>query len=300
MSAGARGGIHSMTGYGRAVKRTAAETVTAELRSTNHRYLEIDQRLPNGLAMLQARIAERIRGRVRRGRIEANVTIHAHRAHERRVVFDDRLLREYHDALVSLKGRFGFKEPVTLGHLLGLPQAMTVSEERVPLERLWEPVQQALDAALADLLQSRQREGAKLTADLRAQLRAIQQHIKAIQRRLPKALAEQRKRLRQRLEELLGHRGAVSGSQLEQAVALLKDADVHEELVRLDSHLAHMQQALVPTSAGIGKRMDFIAQELMRETNTIGSKVNDPVAIQHVVAIKGCIERIREQVQNLE
>ena len=300
MRATEQGGIHSMTGYGRSVKRTPGGTITAELRSINHRYLEIDQRLPNGLTMLQGRVAELLRGRIRRGRVEVNLTWQSHRPNDRHVVFDGRLLQDYYEALVSLKGRFGFKGPVTLDHLLALPQAMAITEERAPLDRLWDPMRHALEAALAELIHSRQREGMKLTADLRAQFHAIRQHSRTIQRRLPKALAEQRKRLRQRLKELFGGSEAMSASQLEQAVALLKDIDVHEELVRLESHLTYMQQALAPTKSGIGKRLDFIAQELMRETNTLGSKVNDPVAIQHVVDMKGCIERIREQVQNLE
>ena len=288
-----------MTGYGRATRQTAIGSVTVELRSTNHRYLEIDQRLPNGLTAFQGRLAELMRAALRRGRVEAQVVIQADRVNQHRVRFDEPLLRRYHDALVELKRRFGLQGHVTLDHLVALPQALTITEERVPIERLWEPIRTTVRAAVQELVRSRQREGAKLVADLRSQLKSIEQHVAAVKRRLPKAMEEQRRYLRKRLQELLGPEAVGSASQLEQAAALAREADIHEELVRLDSHLAYVRQTLA-TEQLVGKRLDFIAQELMRETNTMGSKVNDAEAAQHIVEAKGCVEKIREQVQNLE
>ena len=291
--------VHSMTGYGRATRHTPTGRVSVELRSTNHRYLEIDQRLPNSLTALQGRLADLLRGCVRRGRVEMVVTVQADRADRRAVVFDEPLLARYHSALVDLKARFGLKGPVTLEQLLALPQAVSIVEERVPAEHLWDTVRQAADAAVRELIRARQREGARLSTDLRRQLQAIERHLQAVKRRLPKAFEQQRRRLRERLRELLGPTASGSTAQLEQAAALAKDADVNEELVRLDSHLTYMRQAL---SGGqpVGKRLDFVAQELMREANTMGAKVNDAIAAHHVVEVKSCIEKIREQVQNLE
>ena len=291
--------VQSMTGYGRAAKPVPSGTVSVELRSTNHRYLEVDSRLPNGLTALQGRLAELIRGRLRRGRIEASVSVQLDRGDARRVVFDEELLRRYHAALVDVKGRFGLKGELTLDQLLALPQAVTVSEERVPAEQLQGPILAAAGAAIEELVRARRREGAKLVRDIRKQLQTIEQQARLVKRRMPKAFEEQRKRLRQRLKELLGAGSGCSPSQLEQAAALAKEADINEELVRLESHLGYVRQALAKGQL-VGKRLDFIAQELMRETNTMGAKVNDPGAAQHVVEIKGCIEKIREQVQNLE
>ncbi len=299
MDAERQSAIHSMTGYGRATRQTTVGSVTVELRSTNHRYLEVDSRLPNGLTALQGRLTELIRRRVRRGRIEAAVTIHAKQQDRRRVAFDEPLLARYHQALVELKGRFGLKGALTLDHLLALPQAITIAEDRLPTERLWEPIRRTAQAAIEDLVHARRREGAKLVEDLRRQIQAIERHLRAIKARLPKALKHQQQRLRQQLLALLGSKAAGSAAALEQAVALVKDVDIHEELVRLESHLAYMRQTLAGTQL-VGKRLDFIAQELMREANTTGAKVDDPGAAQHVVEIKGCIEKIREQVQNLE
>lgn len=292
-------GIHSMTGYGRASARTPAGTISVELRSTNHRYLEIEPHVPNHLTALQSRLIELIRGHVRRGRVETFVAVQVQAADQRRVAFDEPLLQRYHEALVSLKARFGLKGPVMLEHLLGLPQALTIVEERAPSEQVWEAIRHTAQAAVRELVRSRRREGAKLLTDLRQQLRSIERHVRTIKRRLPAALAEQQRRLRGRLRELLGSNGAGSASQLEQAAALVKEADVHEELVRMESHLAYMRSTLASHQL-VGKRLDFIAQELIREVNTLGAKVNDPEAVQRVVDIKGCIEKIREQVQNLE
>ncbi|PIQ84823.1 MAG: YicC family protein [Candidatus Omnitrophica bacterium CG11_big_fil_rev_8_21_14_0_20_63_9] len=293
------GAVQSMTGFGRAGRRTPLGSVTVELRSTNHRYLEIDQRLPNGLNGLQERFGELIRGGIRRGRVETHVMLQPASRDQRRVTFDEPLLERYYDTLMTLKARFGVKGAVTLEHLLAFPQAVTVIEERVAPERVWEVLRPVVQAAVQELILARRREGAKLTADLRRQLQTIERRARAIQRRLPVALREQRRRLKKRLQELLGSSAASSAAQLEQAAALVRDVDVHEELVRLESHLGYMRQTLTEGSL-VGKRLDFIAQELMRETNTLGAKVNDPQATQHVVDIKGCIEKIREQVQNLE
>jgi len=291
--------IQSMTGYGRASRRTSAGRLSVELRSSNHRYLEIEQRLPATLSPLQGRLAGCVRDHLRRGRVELVVALHTDADERWGVELNEPLLERYYRALRALKARFGLKGQVTLDHLLGLPQALTVSEKRAPPERFWEPTRHTVEAALRELVHARIREGAKLVADLRRQLGAIERHVRAVKHRLPKALAQQRSRLRQRLAELLGPDSAVSPSHLEQAAALAKEADIHEELVRLESHLAYVRQTLAGGEA-VGKRLDFIAQELMRETNTMGAKVNDAQAAQHVVDIKGCVEKIREQVQNLE
>ena len=256
-------GIQSMTGYGRATTRTPVGSVTVELRSTNHRYLEVDQRLPNGLTALQGRLVELIRDHVRRGRVEALVFIQSHQADQRRVTFDEQLLQRYHSALIALKDRFGLKGQVTLDHLLALPHAVTIAEERLPTERFWEAIRHTVEAAVKELVRARRREGARLVNDLRKQIQAIDQHLREVKRRLPKATEQQRAQLRARLKDLLGSEAAGSMSHLEGAVALVKDVDVHEELVRLDSHLVHMRQRLMG-SQSVGKQLDFIAQDLMR------------------------------------
>jgi len=299
MSQGARASAHSMTGYGRAITQGALGRVTVEMRSTNHRYLEIDQRLPSGLTALQGQLTELVRRHIRRGRVELVVTVQSDQLHQRRLVVNEPLLRRYHEALLELKGRFGLRGGVELEHLLALPQAITMVEDRAPSDMFADLIRRTADGAVKDLVRTRRREGRKLTADLRQQIRDIERLLRRIAARVPRALAEQRRHVRTRLRELLGTRTKSAIAQVDEVVSLLKEVDVHEELVRLGSHLAHMRQALAGSRL-VGKQLDFIAQELMRETNTLGAKLNDAGAARHVVAVKGAIEKIREQVQNLE
>ena len=291
--------IQSMTGYGRATRRIGRASILVEVRSTNHRYLEIDQRLPNGYLAIQGRVAEMSRRYVRRGKIDLAINLQSLDRHKaRRVVFDEVLLQGYYEALRKLKMRFRLKGDLTLEHLLALPQAVSIAEEPEPVERLENPILETAQAALKGLVQSRRREGEKLLADLRGQLVAIERLMRTVKTRLPKALEQQRQALREKIQSLLGFDGAGS-SRIEEAVALVKEVDVHEELVRLASHLSHLRQTLAHGPL-IGKRLDFIAQELMREVNTIGAKGNDPQAARLIVEMKGHIEKIREQAQNLE
>lgn len=291
--------VQSMTGYGRATAQHREGRITVELRSTNHRYLELEPRLPGAAASLQSRLAEVIRGAVRRGRIEISVAIQVASRDRRRVTLDEPLLRRYHAQLRELKRRFKLAGDVTLDHLLALPHAVAVSEERPDQAWIAGPLLEAAREALRALVHARRREGAKLAVDLRRQLQALERHLRMVKAQRPKALERQRQALRQRLRELLGPDASRSAAQLEAAVALVKGPDIHEEIVRLGSHLSHMRQMLASASP-VGKQLDFIAQELMRETNTMGAKVDDAAAVHHVVDMKSCIEKIREQVQNLE
>lgn len=298
MSGSVAAGIQSMTGFGRSSHRGRDGSVSVEVRSTNHRYLEIEPRGPAAAAAFQGRLTQLIRAHVRRGRVELSVGVQSDPRDRRRIQIDEPLLGRYHAALQSLQRRFRLSGAVTLEQLLSLPHAVRVTEEQPETDQLWPALELAARQALQALVRSRRQEGAKLAADVRRQLMEMARHLRAIRARRPKAVAEQRKALRRRLLELLGSDGG-SASRLEEAVALVREPDIHEELVRLDSHMAHVRQAL---AAGrlVGKQLDFIAQELMRETNTMGAKVNDSLAARHVIDMKGCIEKIREQVQNLE
>ena len=298
MAKATRSKIQSMTGYGRASARLREGALNVELRSINHRYLEIDQRLPNGYLAIQGRLAALIRSHVRRGRIDLVVNLQTLKQDRRRVVFDEALLENYHKALCQLKNRFGLKGELTLEQLLALPQVMSVTEDRqLPAQQV-ESLFKTVQTALKQLVHTRLREGEKLIVDLRRQILAIERLARLVRARLPKALEQQRSSLREKIQGLLGSGGA-GGARLEEAVALVKEADIHEELVRLESHVSHIRQTF---SQGplVGKQLDFIGQELMRETNTMGAKVNDPEAVRYIVEMKSHVERIREQAQNLE
>jgi uncharacterized protein (TIGR00255 family) len=203
------------------------------------------------------------------------------------------------ELLLSLKSRFATKGPITLEQLLMLPNVVTVSEERMPTEQLQKPLLDAAEGALEALVRTRQREGRRLVQDLRSQAAGIERCVRAIQRRIPRSTKEQEKYLRQRLTQLLGNKTGVLRSQLQEAGTLVREVDVHEEIVRIGSHISHIRQVLANGGEG-GRQLDFIAQELTRETNTLGAKANDAEAARFVVEIKGRIEKLREQAQNVE
>lgn len=291
--------IYSMTGFGRASKHYKGYTVTVEIKSINHRYLEIDYRMPPGLSFTQASLTQTLREQLRRGRVEVTVLIHTDKANHRQIRFDDELLDSYYAALAELKGRFGLKGAITLEHLLTLPGALQVFEDKLPQEELAKPLEEVTKLALKEHVSNRLKEGGRLVADLKRQVKAIDKSSRAVKRRLPTAFREQKLYLQKRVKAMIGTKGKVTTSQLEEVLSLVKDVDVNEELVRIESHIEHIGQTLKGNNL-VGKQLDFIAQELTRETNTLGAKVNDVLAAREVVSIKGCIEKIREQAQNLE
>jgi len=291
--------IQSMTGYGRHSRHAPFGAVTVELRSTNHRYLEIGQRLPEWLVGFESEVAQLIKRHIRRGRIDVTVTVQTPRAASRRVVVDEALAQAYHTSLLELKSRFGLKGAVTLDQLLSLPILSVADEPALARQALWPSIRQAIASALQGLLAMRRAEGHRLLRDIRAHVRLIHTRLVAIRARLPRSLSQQKRRLQERLKLLFGAAPPVTSAQIQEALALIKDVDIHEELVRLESHLTHIRQALERRDS-VGKKLDFIAQELMREANTVGAKTNDAAIAHHVIDIKGAIEKIREQAQNLE
>ena len=290
--------IQSMTGYSRAAKRLARGSVTAELRSTNHRFLEISQRLPDGLTGLEEQVAQLIRKQLHRGRLDVTVSLQVPRESTRRVVLDEALAQAYYEQLRALTHRLGLKEAVALEHVLALPSVVSVTDEPVARQTLWEDVRAVIELALRQLLGVRQAEGKRLVRDIRGQAAHMRRALKAIRARLPQSAAEQKRRLRQRLVEVAGKPPGIA-ARVQEALAVIRDTDVNEELVRLDSHLAHLEQTLAG-GVDVGKKLDFIAQELTREANTLGAKANDGIIARRVVELKGAIEKIREQAQNLE
>lgn len=292
--------VQSMTGFSRATRHIPQGTVTVEMRSINHRYLDVGARLPDGFSEFEGEIAPLLRTQLKRGRIDISVSVQLTGGNARRVMLDETLAKAYHAQLVSLKRRFGLKGQVLLEHLLALPQLLTVAENPSQRHAIWAQVKRTLQDALRHLLVRRRAEGQRLVADLRAHLQLIKTRLKTVRARLPQAATHQRQQLRARLKGLFdGATASVSTSQLQEALAMVRETDIHEELVRLDSHLAHANQVLGGAPAA-GKTLDFIAQELMRETNTLGAKANDAIIARCVIDIKGAIERIREQAQNLE
>ena len=290
----------SMTGCGEGVSSEGQSTCRVELRVVNNRYFKLALRSRDAFAMLEPRIEAAIRSRVRRGAVQMTLDVSGPAAPAGRR-FDRTQLGAYLDDLEDFCSTHRIPLPRTIDGILTLPgilvEAATSSET---VEQTWPLVQRALDLALTGLDRMRRAEGDALVRDMRAGCGEIGRGIGAIRERVPAVLQEHRTRLADRVAKLLeGSAGSLSDADLAREVALIADrSDIAEELVRLESHVAQFDRLLDEESPG--RSLDFLAQELAREANTIASKSVD-VAIAHmVVELKSRVERLREQLQNIE
>ncbi|MGD8374553.1 MAG: YicC/YloC family endoribonuclease [Acidobacteriota bacterium] len=293
--------IRSMTGFGRGERRTRALQVTADARSVNHRFLDVRIKLPAEAGDLETELRRRVGRYIRRGRVEVAVTLQRD-AGQARVQVDGDLVRGYLAAARAIQRETGVPGDVQLSMMLQLPGAVKVDSSRAVLTgRESGAIARAVDDALKALDGMRRREGEALGRDLTKRLRLIRTSAGKIRRRAAGLGDRKAERLRRRVRELAGGVDVDPG-RLAQEVALLADrADIEEELVRLETHLDAMAALVARTKkAPTGKELDFLTQELHRETNTIHSKAGDLAITQGALAIKAEIEKIREQVQNIE
>ena len=290
--------LRSMTGFGDATSFEADVHVRAELRSVNHRYLQLKVKLPPDLAALESDLEALVRKSLERGAVTLSVSVEAGATPNVRI--DRALAQLYMTELVALSKQLGLEDRPRLETLLALPGVVGTEADSGLREREARLVRNAVRDALADLVTMREREGAALEADLRANAAAVAKESARIGKRMPKVVREHHKKLQQRMQELLGGQVKLAASDLPRELALLADRmDVSEELARLSSHLGQWA-SLLDKGGAIGRQLDFLVQEMLREANTIGSKCNDAEVAHSVVEVKTRIERLREQVQNVE
>lgn len=292
-------GVRSMTGFGRAVIDEAGTAVRAEVRSVNHRHLQVKSRLPGELGHLEAPVEGLVRKALERGAVTLTVVLQrAPSAGEAAVNLD--VAKSYHKALTRL-GKTLDVGPVDLATLVGLPGVLGAGDEDTSGGREEKLVLRAVKEALAALVAMRASEGLSLQRDLQKNAKAVARLVAKIDKRMPTVVREHHRSLVRRANELLsgaGAKGAVHESDLARELALLADRmDVSEEVARIGSHLEQLDAML---QGGGGRRLEFLVQELFREANTIGAKCNDATVAHAVVDLKTHIERLREQVQNVE
>lgn len=294
--------IRSMTGFGRAEAVLRGRKYVVEVKSLNHRYLELSLRMPANLSSLELEIKKKIYERLFRGRVDVIIRRENQDSAEdtRPLAMNLPLVKNYHDLLTQLKALLNLKEEITLDMLAGLKDVF------VPLETpeddltvLWEGLAGALTEALAALVDMRQTEGATLVKDLEVRLAMIKERLDNIEARVPRNVLEYKKRLSERIAELMDGM-PVDESRLSQEVAIMADkSDITEEIVRFRSHIGQLLEMLKSHDA-IGRKVDFLIQEMNREVNTIGSKSGDAEISLQVIEIKSELAKLREQVQNLE
>ena len=292
--------MQSMTGYGRSDVHDDRLALTIEARSVNHRHLDIAWHYPRIYAPLEARMKQVVSQHFARGRIDIRITPGENGHAARTVTPDYALAQQYYEALRELQYRLGVPGTVDMGLLMGLRDVLRVSES-VPadVEADWPLLADGLAAALGALKAMRLQEGAFLREDLGARMQTVAQQVALIRQRLPQVVTDVQQRLEQRVKEWFERIDLDASRLAQEAVVFAERSDVTEELTRLEAHLQAMQ-ALLASGAAVGRKVDFLVQEMRRETETIAAKANDLTISHCVVEIKSELERCREQIQNIE
>jgi uncharacterized protein (TIGR00255 family) len=291
--------IRSMTGYGVGQKVTSLGRVAAEARSNNHRYLDVNVKLPKRLSPFETRIKEMVKGQFSRGRFDISIEMDSPGKDQLKLEPNIEVARMYVQALETLKSNLDLRGEVTLDMVSRTKDVITAKEEEGDLDPLWDELSGVLRSCLEALETMRKREGENLARDLRGRLMRIAHHIAEVKSRSPSVVEAYRKRLSERLAEMTEGL-EIDRWRLHQEVAYLAErCDITEEVVRIDSHLGQFGHML-DSDEPLGRKMDFLLQEIHREVNTMSAKANDVVISQKVVEIKAELERMREQIQNVE
>ena len=291
--------VKSMTGYGRAREMRNGRDITVEVRSVNNRYLDCTVKMPRAYIFAEDRMKARVQQAISRGKVDVFVTIDASAADAAVVAVNEPLARGYYDALTRLKTMFDLSGDITPEVLAKFPDVLAVTKAEEDVEAIAADICAVLDDALAEYNAMRAVEGEKLAADVAGRITTIEAVVGKVEERSPQTVAAYRQRLEAKMQEVLQSTTIDESRILTEAAIFADKIAVDEETVRLRSHIAQLQAMLV-SGEPVGRKLDFLIQEVNRECNTIGSKCNDLTIAQDVVNMKAEVEKIREQVQNME
>lgn len=274
--------INSMTGFGSSgVGVVSTGKCCVEIRSINHKFLETTLHIPDSLSSLEDKIKKEIESRIRRGRVSCVINLNGVSASE--AIVDEVLLKKYLGSISEIKKKFKVQDQVSINTLLNLPGVLSLNVNNESVNRIWPQLKKLIDAALDNLLRTRVKEGRSMHHYLRSCVNILDKQLKFVEQRFKKASKEK----------------AATFKTSEEQAAFLKNADIFEEMSRLGFHIRNFKSKLNKSSP-LGKELDFITQEMQRESNTIGAKSFDAMVSGKVVDMKSQIEKIREQVQNIE
>ena len=291
--------IKSMTGFGRAELQDADKKITVEIKSVNHRYLDFNIKMPKKFSFFEAGIRTVLKNYMQRGKIDVFIAYEDFTQTKVSLKYNEELARQYMDYCAQMEKQFLLVNDMTVGRLARCPEVFTMEEQPVDEEELWISLEKALRTAGENFAESRTREGESLRTDLVCKLERMDADVDQIVSRSPGILEEYKERLKQRTRELLED-AQIEESRIAAEVVLFADKIcTDEETVRLKSHITNMKQALTDGN-GVGRKLDFIAQEMNREANTILSKANDLATSEIAIELKTEIEKVREQIQNIE
>ena len=291
--------IRSMTGYGRAVETIDGREITAELRSVNNRYLDCTVKMPRLYAFAEDSVKTHVKSAISRGKVDVFIAVNVMKDMQMRISVNHPVLEGYLSAMRSIASDYGVRDDISVTALSRLPDVFVVEKAEEDEEKLTQDILSVVDKALEKFTAMRTTEGAALEADLRGRAATILTLVEKVEQRSPVTLAEYRARLTEKMQEVLQSTTIDEGRILQEAAIYADKIAVDEETVRLRSHLNQLETMLTNGGA-IGRKLDFLLQELNREANTIGSKGNDLEQARTVVEIKAELEKIREQTQNIE
>ncbi len=291
--------IRSMTGYGRGQEVLDGLSVTVEIKSVNHRFFEYSCRLPRVYGFIDDKLKNYLQQRISRGKVDVFVQIDALESTGSEVLVNEGLAENYLAVLREMAQKYGLREDVSVTTLSRYPDVLTVRQAAVDEDTVWSAVQKVTDIALEQFVAMREREGARLREDVLSRGRTILSAVAVIEERSPQTVREHMEKLETRMRELLDGAAVDEGRLLTEAAIYADKIAVAEETVRLRSHIDQLDTLLSGDEA-VGRKLDFLVQEINRETNTIGSKCSDLELTRIVVDIKAEIEKIREQIQNIE
>ena len=290
---------NSMTGYGRSRRTAENYDITVEMKSVNHRYADFSIKLPRFCVFLEDDIKKCISKKVSRGKIDVFVTVRKEEDDSKEFTINTAAAKSLIDSLRSLSESFGLKDDLTLSSVAGFDDIFEINYKEEDEDLLKSCVLNVLDEALAAFCETRKREGEKLVADMKMRNDTVREKLEEIKKLEPQTVAQYRARLEERIRELISD-AAVDESRLLTETAIMADKlSITEEIVRLSSHLDEFER-IITSDESVGRRLDFLMQEMNRETNTIGSKSNSLEIARLVVDIKAELEKMREQLQNLE
>ncbi|EYE89267.1 hypothetical protein Q428_03055 [Fervidicella metallireducens AeB] len=291
--------VKSMTGYGRGESEDSSIGFLVEMKSVNNRYLDMNIRMPKQLNSMEDQIRKYISQRVSRGKVDVYITLEKYSQDDVVINVDEQLAEAYYNAYYSLKGKFNLAEEIGLGLLAKAPDIFTIERKEEDIDYLWSILSKALDQALEMFIDMRNKEGLKLSKDIVQRCDIINKKVLEIEERSPVVVDEYRDKLTQRISEYL-REVEIDQARLVNEVAFFADrSNITEEIVRLKSHITQLKDTITAEET-VGRKLDFLIQEMNRETNTIGSKANDLLITNLVVDIKSELEKIREQIQNIE
>ncbi|MBV7503791.1 YicC family protein [Bacillus sp. sid0103] len=290
--------VISMTGFGRAKAESDFFSVNVEIKTVNHRFCEMNIRMPRQLLKIEDRMKKKLSQYIRRGRVEVYVSLEGEGIVTRKVHVDWKLLDEYAQIIKQVRENFDVEGTITLQDLLSRSELLHIEESEIGNDELEKLVLDATEEAAKFLKQMRLAEGEEIKKDLLAILSQLEMNVFELQKFAPLVVQSYKERLTRRMEEFVN--GQLDETRILTEVAVFADkADINEEITRLKSHIQQFEQTLQSVEP-IGRKLDFIVQEMNREANTIGSKANDSNIAKQVVDIKSLLEKLKEQVQNIE